>query len=169
MTTSVILHDSILWQYLSPEQERLVSDGQILINDSDLHRNEKLSDYSYLVFPFAKLYEGFLKQLFRDLSIITIQDYRSDHFRIGKALSPNLAGRLGSRSAYGLVRQRYGESLADDFWQTWKEARNLVFHYFPHNYRALTREEALRLITMVIDTMNKGVAETAVKPTKHEI
>jgi len=160
MTTPVIPAGSDLWQYLSPEQKKLASDGQLLIDDCDLHPNEKLSDYSYLVFPFAKLYEGFLKRLFLDLGIINIRDYQSDHFRIGKVLSPNLARRLGARSAYVLVKKRYGENLAFDFWQTWKQARNLVFHYFPHNYRALNHDEALNLIRMVSGTMKQAVGQT---------
>ncbi len=162
MTNPVIAFDSDLWAYLSPEQKKLASDGQLLIEDCDQHPNEKLSDYSYLVFPFAKLYEGFLKQLLRDLNIITFQDYRSDHFRIGEVLSPNLVGMLGDRSAYRLVRERYGVDLADDFWRTWKEGRNLVFHYFPHNYRALTHDEAIGFIHMIEDTMKRAVEETKV-------
>lgn len=169
MINLIIPVDSDLWQYLSPEQKKLASDGQLLIEDCDLHPNEKLSDYSYLVFPFAKLYEGFLKQLFLDLGIINDRDYHSDHFRIGKVLSPNLVKRLGSRSAYGLVRQRYGENLANEFWRTWKEARNLVFHYFPHNYRALNHDEALRLVMMIEKLMNKAVAETEVRSMNHEV
>lgn len=158
----MISTDSDLWRYLSPEQKKLASDGQLLIEDCELHPNEKLSDYSYLVFPFSKLYEGFLKQLFRDIKIITFADYRSDHFRIGKVLSPNLVKRLGNRSTYGLVQNRYGESLANEFWQTWKQARNLVFHYFPHNFRALSHEEALKLIQMTVNTMARAVFETKV-------
>ena len=156
-------HNSVLWQYFSSEQRKLSEDGQLLIDDRKLHPNEQLSDYSYLVFPFAKLYEGFLKQLFRDLHVIDERDYTSDHFRIGKALSPNLAGRLGRRSAWGQIQERFGSELANRLWDTWREGRNLVFHYFPHNYRALTLEQATRLVGSILDTMEAAVAET--KPT----
>lgn len=151
---------SVLWQYLSPEMRRLASDGQLLIDDRKLHPNEQLSDYSYLVFPFAKLYEGFLKQLFRDLGVIDEHDFRSDHFRIGKALSPNLARRLGRRSAWQQIVNRFGEDLARRLWHTWKEGRNLVFHYFPHNYRALTQAQAEALISSLNETMEDAVMET---------
>ncbi len=153
---------SQLWQYLSPDERSLVSDGELLIEDRKSHPNERLSDYSYLVFPFAKLYEGFLKQLFLDLQIISDRDYRSDHFRIGKALSPNLARRLGGRSAYGQIEERFGKSLADKLWDTWKKGRNLVFHYFPQNYRKLTFEEAEGIITLITSTMEESVEKTNV-------
>lgn len=159
---------SVLWQYLSPEQQRLALDGQLLVEDRALHPNEHLSDYSYLVFPFAKLYEGFLKQLFRDLDIIGDREYRSDHFRIGKALSPNLVRRLWTHSAYGQIEERFGKDLATRLWHTWKEARNLVFHYFPHNIRALTQEEAVQLIELLTQAMDEAVRETRVRPRGHE-
>jgi len=151
---------STLWLYLSDTQRQLAADGQLLIDDRDLHPNEQVSDYSYLVFPFAKLYEGFLKQLFRDLMIISDRDYESAHFRLGKVLSPNLMRRLGKRSAFAEIRKRYGADLADILWHTWKQGRNLVFHYFPHNIRRLTLAEALGIITMIVDTMVEAVAKT---------
>jgi hypothetical protein len=161
----MIQEGTLLWQYLSPEQKKLASDGKLLIEDRALHPNERLSDYSYLVFPFAKMYEGFLKQLFLNLDIITEKDYRSDHFRIGKALSPNLVHRLRHHSAYGQIEARYGKDLADAIWFTWKSARNLVFHYFPHNYRALTFAEAEELIRTIAATMETSVRRTNVRPT----
>ncbi len=155
---------STLWEYLSATQRQLASDGQLLIEDRGFHPNEKISDYSYLVFPFAKLYEGFLKRIFRDLEIISERDYESTHFRLGKVLSPNLVRRLGGRSAYGAVSRRYGEALADMLWQTWKQGRNLVFHYFPHNVRRLSLKEAIELITMIVNTMTGAVERTHPKP-----
>jgi len=149
---------SLLWQYLSATQQKLASDGRLLVEDRHHHPNEELSDYSYLVFPFAKLYEGFLKQLFRDLTIITEREYESTHFRLGKVLSPNLVRRLGGRSAYGSISRRYGQELADMLWNTWKQGRNLVFHYFPHNVRRLTLEEALQLIEMIVRSMTDAVS-----------
>lgn len=153
----MILPGSLLWQYLSETQKQLATDGQLLLEDRDRHPNEHLSDYSYLVFPFAKLYEGFLKQLFLDLSVISRREYESKHFRVGKVLSPNLVRRLGERSAYGHVEKRYGKALADSLWNTWKQGRNLVFHYFPHNVSRLSLLAAKALIEMITLTMTESV------------
>lgn len=162
----MIVEGSRLWNYLSPAQKVLAGDGAFLLADSALHRDQEPTDYSYLVFPFAKLYEGFLKELFVDLGIINEQDYVSDHYRIGKALSPNLVLRLGRRSAYGQIKDRYGKDLATRLWHTWKNGRNLVFHYFPHNYRALSLEQARSLIMLITDTMNDVVGVTDVHPRR---
>jgi hypothetical protein len=155
--------DSALWHYLSSDQRQLAIDGQLLIADREQYPSEHLSDYSYLVFPFAKLYEGFLKQLFLDIGAIPERDYRSDHFRIGKALSPNLARLLGQRSAYAWIARRYSPALATELWTTWKEGRNLIFHYFPHNIRRLTLEEAHRTISTIVETMERAVHITHVR------
>ena len=160
---------SVLWQYMSPQQRILAGDGEFLLNDSSHHVPPEPTDYSYLVFPFAKMYEGFMKQLLRDVGIITDEDYKSEHFRIGKALSPTLANRLGPRSAYAQLQARYSKDLATRLWHTWKESRNLVFHYFPHNYRALTRDQAMLLIQNISDAMEQAVRETNVHPQVHAL
>lgn len=160
----MIKEDSLLWQYLSQEQRVLTRDGAFLIEDSVHHPDEEPTDYSYLVFPFAKLYEGFLKDLFLDLGIISEREYGSNHYRIGKALSPNLIRRLGPRSAYGHLTKRYGEGLAGTLWHAWKEGRNSVFHYYPHNLKALSRESAMGLAEMIIKAMEEGVRVTGVRP-----
>lgn len=164
--STMIQEGSRLWQYLSVSQRALASDGAFLVADIQIHHDREPTDYSYLVFPFAKLYEGFLKQLFTDLGIMTEQEYRSDHYRIGRALSPGMVGRLRQHSAYGQVSERYGKDLATRLWHAWKNGRNMVFHYFAHNYRTLTLDQAKSLITVLVSAMDDAVLRTSVKPVQ---
>jgi hypothetical protein len=159
----MIQEGSQLWMYLSDEERSLASDGTFLIEDTKLHHDKEPTDYSYLVFPFAKLYEGFLKHLFMDLHILTDKEYYSDHFRIGRALSPGMVGRLRQRSAYRQIEERYGKDLATRLWHAWKNGRNLIFHYFPHNYRSLTLDQAKTIVQMLIDAMTEVVERTGVR------
>ncbi len=159
----MIDHGSPLWNYLSDQERILADDGAFLVSDSIIHKDQEPTDYSYLVFPYAKLYEGFLKDLFWDLGIIEERDYQSNHFRIGKVLSPNLIRRLGKRSAYGQLRNQYGAELAEALWHAWKEGRNLVFHYFPADFRLLSKEQALSCITTLIRAMETVVARTNIQ------
>lgn len=159
----MIEEDSPLWQYLRPEERDLARDGEFLVEDSSRHADEEPTDFSYLVFPFAKLYEGFLKDVLLDLGIISEREYDSHHYRIGKALSPNLIRRLGPRSAYGQLAKRFGEGLTRTLWHAWKEGRNLVFHYYPHNLKALTRAQAIDLTRMIVGAMEEAVRVTEVK------
>lgn len=160
----MISEDSKLWKFLSSEEQALARDGAHLIKDRELHGDIELSDYSYLVFPFAKLYEGFLKDLFLSLSVIDYRHYTSDHFRIGKVLSPNLVRRLGRNSAYGQLRERFSDELPRSLWDIWKRGRNLVFHYYPHNNQSLSEREAKEIVVEIIDTMNTALLVTNAKP-----
>jgi hypothetical protein len=164
----MIQEGSRLWQYLSESQRVLAGDGAFLLADSARHINEEPTDYSYIVFPFAKLYEGFLKQLFLDLSFIDQHEYASEHYRIGKALSPNLVRLLGRRSVYRQIELRFGKDLATRLWHAWKNGRNLVFHYFPHNYRSLSLEQAKNQIRLLVETMEQSIEQTDVHPKNRE-
>lgn len=152
---------SFLWHYLSSGQKGLIDEGLHLLEHAQSHPHEAISDYSFVVFPFAKAYEGFLKQLFLDLELITEHQYQSKHFRIGKALNPNLWRHLGTkRSVYGrLVNMCDDPHLADNLWDIWTRGRNLVFHYFPHNLKAISLEDARLLIHEILTVMNKAVTE----------
>lgn len=155
--------DPLVLGYVPNDQQRLLLDGEKLVLDCQKHEMGELSDYSYLVFPFAKVYEGFLKQLFRDVGAITEKEYQSDHFRIGKSLSPNMARLLGARSAFTWINRHYGNDLAMTLWQTWKSGRNLTFHYFPHNIRRLGYEEAVGTISNITGTMKKALEVTGTR------
>jgi len=142
-----------LWQYLSETQRDLISEGQFLMNEVVKNQAYQFKDYSFLIFPFAKAYEGFLKKLFLDLKFISHLDYISDHLRLGKLMSPNLVGKLGERSLYKKIKEASTRELADQIWNTWKQGRNQIFHYFPHNLRSISFWEAKELIDQIITTM----------------
>lgn len=143
------------WNYLSQNQKDLILEGQYLMNEIIKDHAYHFKDYSFLVFPFAKAYEGFLKQLFLDIGFISRLDYISDHLRLGKLMSPNLTMRLGDRSLYLKIKQAADEKLAEDVWNAWKMGRNQVFHYFPHNVKSITFEDAEKIVNQIIQVMEK--------------
>lgn len=144
------------WAYLSSNQKDLILEGQYLMNDVIKEQAYKFKDYSFLVFPFAKSYEGFLKQLFKDNRFISHLDYISDHLRLGKLLSPNMIPKLGERSLYLKIKVSSSQELADKIWQTWKIGRNEIFHYFPHNLKAISFQEAENSANQIIETMKEA-------------
>jgi len=153
---NVTLQSKPLWSYLSQTQKDLIMEGQYLLHDIIKDHAFQFKDYSFLVFPFAKTYEGFLKQLFKDVKFISHLDYISDHLRIGKLLSPHLMAKLGDRSLYKQIIECANEGLAKRIWESWKMGRNQVFHYFPHNLRALTFSEAAKTIETLLLTMDEA-------------
>jgi hypothetical protein len=125
-------------------------------------------DYSFIVFPAAKAYEGYLKKLFLDLGFINQEAYYGKHFRIGKALNPQLEPRFrGEDSVYDkLTDLMNGDKfLADLLWETWKNCRNLVFHWFPDEKRAINFEESKDRVEQVIKAIDVSFKEC--KMNKH--
>lgn len=152
----MIEKNSQLWDYLSDGQKGLIETGKFLLSDAKAN-SKPLSDYSYIVFPFAKAYEGFLKQLFLDMGFISKNDYEGDRFRIGKALNPNFAKEAPQYSVYLKITNLYGnEEIAKKLWDAWKRGRNLLFHYFPHNLLAIDLSYAEEISRLIISVMKES-------------
>ncbi len=154
------------WEYLSQPQKDLILEGEYLMNEVIKSQTYQFKDYSFLIFPYAKAYEGFLKQLFKDIKFISHLDYISDHLRLGKLMSPNLMGRLGDRSLYKKINDAVPPDLAERIWQTWKLGRNQIFHYFPHNLKAVSLEEAEKIINEIVQTMEEAYLK--LNPKTHD-
>jgi hypothetical protein len=149
---------STLWAYLQPEIQALVVDCEILIDIVEEDTvSQKITDYSFVVFPIAKAYEGFLKRLFMDIGIIEHDEYYSDEIRIGRILNPKYQKELSNAFTIMGRRSAQKQDMLQLLWDVWKKGRNLVFHFFPHNYRRLTREEAVGTVREVVDAMDMAI------------
>lgn len=126
-------HKNQPWfQYLSQEQKHLVNDAFALL---DLHKQNDyhLHDYAFIVFPMAIAYEGFLKKFFFELNLISERQYNGDYFRIGKSLNPDLPKRFQDDEwVWDNISELCSTDLANQLWNTWKDCRNRLFHFFPH-------------------------------------
>jgi len=140
-------------RFLSSDERQLLKDGLLLLKNLKGQEFDHISDYSFLVAPFAKAYEGFLKDVFLKMGLITSEEYFSDHFRVGKVLNPNLHKK--SFSVYSRLANlgKQGESLAQQLWLAWKKGRNLIFHYFSHNLNKLSFAEAEARVEQILRAM----------------
>ena len=141
------------WKYLSQKQKDLIHQGDFIRHEVIEEGKYNFDDYAFMVFPYAKAFEGFLKQLFKDTGFLTEEEYISDHLRLGKLLSPNMARKLGEASLYEKLISVGSKDLADKIWDSWRNGRNRVFHYFPHNLEAITLTEAEEKSQMILETM----------------
>lgn len=156
------LENKIWWGYIEEDLQELLVASEFLTNTvmswgADLPAGRQVfHDYSFVVFPAAKAYEGFLKKMFFDLGFITEEDYKGKRFRIGKALNPFLEKEIRSReSVYDkIVEYCGGKELADKLWEAWTNGRNLVFHWFPDEKRAVSYIEAEEKINLIISAMD---------------
>lgn len=146
---------------MTPEVRDLIEDGEVVLSFVFENKDKSkvgISDYSFIVFPFAKAYEGFLKRFFWDAGLITEDEYFSDEIRIGRLLNPDYED---NSSIYKKVCG--GKKVPDKLWKVWKRGRNLVFHYFPHNFRRLGYNEALDIVNGIVDAMNEVVTSCSIK------
>ena len=150
-----MLHDTTtdFWKYLSQKQKDLINQGDFIRNEVIKEGKYNFDDYAFVVFPYAKAFEGFLKQLFKDTGFLTEEEYISDYLRLGKLMSPNLVGKLGDMSLYKKLIDVGSKDLADKIWDSWRNGRNRVFHYFPHNLEAISLSEAQKKIEVMLETM----------------
>ncbi len=156
----VNLKNKSWYDYLEEDLRELLAESFQLINAVESWPDH-FHDYSFIVFPSAKAYEGFLKKMFFDLKFIGENEYFGTHFRIGKALNPQLEDRFREESVYDkLVELNSGDKqLADMLWDTWKNCRNLVFHWFPDEKRAINYAEAKDRVGKVINAIDEFYAK----------
>lgn len=143
------------WEYLEKDLQGLLREATLLIEKVGLW-DEKFHDYSFIVFPAAKAYEGFLKRLFLERGFISEEDYYGKRFRVGKALNPSLEKRLRAKeSVYDKIVQFCGgKDLADKMWNTWKVCRNLLFHWFPKEKNTINFDQSKEKVALIIETID---------------
>lgn len=162
----VVKRDSFLWSYLTPELRGLIVDGETLLdllhyNPEDLEKVHP-SDYSFLVFSFAKAYEGFLKKFFFDLGLIKQHEYYGDDIRIGRILNPMFVEEKSNVFHKICDKSPEGKHISKILWKIWKKGRNNVFHYFPQNFRKLDYTEAYTIIQDIVESMDAAVTHCRV-------
>lgn len=143
------------WNYMERDLKELLNESELLLEHVGSWKHT-FHDYSFVVFPAAKAYEGFLKRIFLDLGFISEEDYYGKRFRIGRALNPALEPRFRlHESVYDRLSQYcHGEELPKALWETWKKGRNMPFHWFPDERNAISLSEAKRIVYEIFDTMD---------------
>lgn len=158
------------WNYVTEDLQELFKQSMLLIEIIDKRAisipiNEpEFHDYSFIVFPAAKAYEGYLKKLLFDMGFISDKAFYGKRFRIGKALNPFLESRYRKMSVYDkLADYCQGNELPDAMWDTWVQGRNQLFHWFPNERNAIEFEEAKNLVFQILSTMDKAFEECKIK------
>ncbi len=151
---SFLTNENWLRQLETPQRELVLL--SIELWDQEKQAESQWVDYSFIVFPMAKAYEGFLKKFFFDMGLITENLYQSRRFRIGRALNPDIRPEYRNGEwLYDELEHQCSPQTARLLWETWLNCRNGIFHYFPDkvNYLSLKKaEEALALILAAMST-----------------
>jgi hypothetical protein len=157
------------WNYVHEDIRELLTQSLLLLKTANKWesqesetlgrgslKKDRFHDYAFIVFPAAKAYEGFLKNLFFDLHFISQDDFYGKRFRIGKALNPALEPEFRQREGVydKIVRFCGGKKVADNLWDTWRECRNILFHWFPNEKNAISLEEARQRVEMIVGSID---------------
>ena len=160
-TVSFSLHTEIppsLQAFLPEEQRELVEDSIRLLEFHEKNSSVRYSDYSFIIFPLAKSYEGFLKLFFFQLGIVNKEAYFGRHFRIGRSFNPDLVYHLRDKTwLYDDVVRVCGEEAAREMWSIWLEGRNHLFHFFPKEKHKVSLVEAKILLRRFLSVMTFAV------------
>jgi hypothetical protein len=136
------------------ERQLLVEADFLLEREKKFTQDQRLVDYGFLVYPAAKAYEGFLKTYFYKNGLIDSYMYKSDHFRIGKAINPDLPERYREDGwVYDDLARLFGDDVPARLWSTWRKCRNHVFHFKPDKLRLYTLVEAQIKIELIFSTI----------------
>lgn len=150
------LTDSPWFHFLEEDQQQAV-----FLTFELLDREKKLgsnfSDYSYVLFPMAKAYEGFLKKFLFQQNLISQEVYAGRKFRIGRALNPDISPNQRDQWwLYDDVERSCGPDLARDIWNAWIECRNHVFHYFPNYHNELSLQKVEQKVSLLVQVFEES-------------
>ncbi|MGI5827695.1 MAG: hypothetical protein ACOX6V_01590 [Patescibacteria group bacterium] len=158
------LHAKEWFKKLPASQRELLQQSFYLIEDIE-YKKKTFYDYSFIVMPAAKAYEGFVKDMLFRLGLISEKRYTGKRFRVGKALNPALAQSDPNsfEALYDDLENLYhSKELPELLWQTWKECRNKIFHYFIDNTQHITLHEAKERLQQILTAIEKAQSICAV-------
>lgn len=140
---------------LPQDQQELLHQSLDLLEDMRLHPRQ-FFDYSFVVMPAAKAYEGFIKDSLFHLGLISERLYKGTRFRVGKSLNPEL-DKLPQYKQDALYQELIAvfqdETVPRRLWQTWKQCRNRTFHYFAKERKTMTLDIAQDRVKQILDTI----------------
>ncbi len=143
------------YQFLEEDQKTLVKTS-ISLYEMAIAVEPQFEDYSFVIFPMSKAYEGFLKKYLFEMGLISEKVYFGKKFRIGRSLNPDLSARHRDEYwHYDNIEKMCGKEVGRDMWNTWLECRNGLFHYFPGKSKTLNIYQAHDYLMMLTTTMQQ--------------
>ncbi len=156
------------YSFLDDSQNRLLLDSLLIktiftLPESDYSRvvNVLLSDFSVMVFPSAKAFEGYIKKLLLTIGLITEKEIKEDPYKsiIGKILN-------GEEIKKKLLDKKRGRSIPKLLAVQWELCRNIILHYDLDQPEIIKKEEALKKIDDIYEAIKKSCRAFISTPNK---
>ena len=142
-------------KFLEPVQRELLTTSFDLLAWAK-QKGDKYHDFSFIVMPAAKAFEGYMKKWLFTLKFIGEEDYSHDRFRLGKALNPELEQKHPEQCLFNEISRRCSPSIAQELWETWKRCRNRLLHYFPAEQQVFTLQESEDRLGQIVKTIQES-------------
>ncbi len=157
MNTSLLFSQKSWFAFLDEDQRQLVLVSEYLYEREE-RLNSRIADYSFIVFPMAKAYEGFLKEYLHSLKILPKQNYDDRKFRIGRALNPDISEKHKNEWwLYDDLIRACDDKTARELWDAWVECRNHVFHFFSDQKEELSLSVAQKRLVQLSNAMDQAM------------
>lgn len=145
------------WFPLLDENGRRLVMLSVTLYERELRMKSTLQGYSFLVFPMAKAFEGFIKLYLKQLGLLNRPDYNDSKFRIGRALNPDISEQHKDEWwLYDDVVRSCGEKVARDLWDAWVQCRNRVFHYYFNQESEMNLDQATKKLEQMAQAMESA-------------
>lgn len=155
--TSKSFSDQPWYPFLDPYARDLVELSCSLYS-REVRLSSVLTDYTFVVFPMSKAYEGFLKKYLYSVDLISKQSYYHKQFRIGRSLNPDISrSRQDEWWLYDEVERQCGKATARLLWNAWIDCRNHLFHYFADEHRVVDIAGAKKLLLQLSEAMTAAM------------
>lgn len=147
---------SPLYRSLAPDLQELLRTS-VSLYTRERRLGPQFPDYSFVVFPLAKAYEGFLKQYLLELHLLTTEQYHDKRFRIGRALNPDLRNHQRDEQwLYDDIVRMCSPDLGRELWDTWLHCRNRIFHFFPSSNQKLSLAKSGEYLLLIYTAMDNA-------------
>ncbi len=134
----------------------------IQLSEQLYEREERMhsayASYSFVVFPMAKAYEGFLKTYLHKVGILPRPGYNEYKFRIGRALNPDISPQHKDEWwLFDDLEQVCSQKVARDMWNAWVQCRNKLFHFYFDDEVPLLLPGAKKKLQQMSDAMDQAM------------
>lgn len=157
MSTLLSFQQESWFPFLPDHGQRLVVTSQELY-DREARLQSAFSSYSFVVFPMAKAYEGFIKSYLHQMGILPKKGYQDHKFRIGRALNPDISPQHKDEWwLYDDLERACSPKTARLIWDTWVECRNRIFHFYFDDEIPMPLSVAKQKLLQLSEAMDEAV------------
>jgi len=142
--------------FLHEYQRKLLNDGLLIKDNLTFFASSRtfrylLNDFSVVVFPSAKAFEGYIKKIFLNIKLITKKEIEKDPYQsIGKIIN-------GEKIKNKIIDKKRDRSFLKLLSAQWDLCRNVILHYDIDQPEIInSKEEAFRKVENIYEVMKKA-------------